>query len=154
MEEKYNLNNVIPPHPSLLIFDLCFRKPNLHLLVAGFDPFNSLYTWPNSKIWCSKSMILAAWSDSNPPLHIISPQQSLYSDVSKNTGKAGWHLLISGGKYNQGIVIPPHPSLLICDLCFRKPTLHLFMAGFHPLISLSTCPPSKIWCNKSMTLTA
>ena len=72
----------------------------------------------------------------------------------KKTSKTGWYLLILGEKYNLDIVIPPHPSLLIFDLCFRKPTLHLFMAGFDPLMSLSTWSPSNIWCNKSMILTA
>ena len=61
------------------------------------------------------------------------------------TGKTGWHvnlcwhvdLLIFWEKHQLDIVIPPHSSLLIFDLCFRKPTLHhLFI--YEPLISLST----------------
>ena len=60
------------------------------------------------------------------------------------------YTLISLNK--QDIGISPHPSLLMFDLCLRKPTLYLFMAGFDPLILLSKWPPSKIWCNKSMIL--
>ena len=56
---------------------------------------------------------------------------TLYSNLSKKTGKAGWQLLILEEKYNLDIVILPHSSLLIFDVLGSQHFIYLEQILIH-----------------------